>query len=97
MGKGDLRTRLPKFNVPEFSAIANNFNMMGASLEKQIVDNERLALIAEQTADAVMIHDEKLKITFWNSSAERIFKYKKKEILGKSAKVIVPKFFVRRI
>ncbi len=94
MGKGDLRTRLPKFNVPEFSAIANNFNMMGASLEKQIVDNERLALIAEQTADAVMIHDEKLKITFWNSSAERIFKYKKKEILGKSAKVIVPKFLL---
>ena len=97
MGKGDLRARLPKFNVPEFSAIANNFNMMGASLEKQIVDNERLALIAEQTADAVMIHDEKLKITFWNSSAERIFKYKKKEILGKSAKVIVPRIFVRRI
>jgi len=94
MGKGDLRTRLPEFNVPEFSAIANNFNMMGESLENQTVDNERLALIAEQTADAVMIHDEKLKITFWNSSAERIFKYKKNEILGKSAKVIVPEFLL---
>ena len=94
MGKGDLRTRLPEFNVPEFSAIANNFNLMGESLENQIVDNERLALIAEQTADAVMIHDEKLKITFWNSSAERIFKYKKNEILGKSAKVIVPEFLL---
>ena len=94
MGKGELRTRLPEFNVPEFSAIAKNFNMMGESLENQIVDNERLALIAEQTADAVMIHDEKLKITFWNSSAERIFKYKKNEILGKSAKIIVPEFLL---
>jgi two-component system sensor histidine kinase UhpB len=54
-------------------------------------------LIAEQTADAVMIHDEKLKITFWNKSAERIFKYKKKDILGKSAKIIVPRIFVRGI
>jgi two-component system, NarL family, sensor histidine kinase UhpB len=94
MGKGDLGSRIPNFNVPEFSAIANNFNMMGDSLENQILENERLAMIAEQTADAVMIHDEKLKITFWNKSAERIFKYKKKEIIGKSAKTIVPEFLL---
>ena len=94
MGKGDLGSRIPNFNVPEFSAIANNFNMMGDSLENQILENERLAMIAEQTADAVMIHDEKLKITFWNKSAERIFKYKKKDILGKSAKTIVPEFLL---
>ncbi len=94
MGKGDLGSRIPNFNVPEFSAIANNFNMMGDSLENQILENERLAMIAEQTADAVMIHDEKLKITFWNKSAERIFKYKKKEILGKSAEIIVPEFLL---
>ena len=94
MGKGDLGSRIPNFNIPEFSAIANNFNMMGDSLENQILENERLAMIAEQTADAVMIHDEKLKITFWNKSAERIFKYKKKEILGKSAEIIVPEFLL---
>ena len=94
MGNGDLGSRIPNFNVPEFSAIANNFNMMGDSLENQILENERLAMIAEQTADAVMIHDEKLKITFWNKSAERIFKYKKKEILGKSAEIIVPEFLL---
>ena len=94
MGKGDLGSRIPNFNVPEFSSIANNFNMMGDSLENQILENERLAMIAEQTADAVMIHDEKLKITFWNKSAERIFKYKKKEIIGKSAKTIVPEFLL---
>ena len=47
MGKGDLGARIPNFNIPEFSAIANNFNMMGDSLENQILENERLALIAE--------------------------------------------------
>ena len=94
MGKGDLGARIPSFDVPEFSAIAKNFNMMGDSLENQILENKRLALIAEQTADAVMIHDEKLNITFWNNSAERMFKYKRKQILGKSAKIIVPEFLL---
>ena len=75
--------------------LANNFNMMGDSLENQILENERLAMIAEQTADAVMIHDEKLKITFWNTSAQRIFGYTKKDIIGKSAEIIVPKSLLK--
>ena len=56
-----------------------------------MIENKRLGLIAEQTADAVIIHDEKMNISFWNSSAQRIFGYKKKEVLGKPANLIVPK------
>ena len=66
--------------------------MMGDSLENQILENERLAMIAEQTADAVMIHDETLKITFWNKSAERIFKYKKKEIIVAEPMLVTDSF-----
>ena len=91
MGKGNFSVRLPKFSVPEFKLIADNFNAMGLSLESFIKENNRLALIAEQTADAVIIHDSSLNVSFWNSSAEKMFGYKKVEILGKSAMLIIPK------
>ncbi len=91
MGKGNFSVRLPKFSVPEFKLIADNFNKMGLSLESFIKENNRLALIAEQTADAVIIHDSNLNVSFWNSSAEKMFGYKKAEILGKTAMLIIPK------
>jgi two-component system sensor histidine kinase UhpB len=90
MGKGNFSVRLPKFSVPEFKLIADNFNKMGISLESFIKENNRLALIAEQTADAVIIHDSNLNVSFWNSSAEKMFGYKKVEILGKPAMLIIP-------
>jgi len=91
MGRGDFKARLPKFQIPDFDLISDNFNKMGAKLEKNISENLRLALIAEQTADAVAIYDDKQKIRFWNKSAERIFGYKKNEVMGQHANLIVPK------
>jgi PAS domain S-box-containing protein len=63
---------------------------MGDSLEAKVNENQRLASIAEQTADAIIMHDKNLKISFWNHSAETLFKYKRNEIIGKSAEIIVP-------
>ena len=79
MGEGDFSARLPNFNLPEFAAIATNFNRMGNSLQSNIRENQRLALIAQQTADAIVIHDLQSKISFWNASAEKIFGYTSKE------------------
>ena len=90
-GQGNLKTRLPKFDVPDFQKIALNFNKMGQSLEKFLNENKILALISQQTADAIMIIDSNQKINFWNHSAENMFGYRKKEILGKSSELIVPK------
>ncbi len=91
MGEGDFSARLPNFNLPEFAAIATNFNRMGNSLQSNIRENQRLALIAQQTADAIVIHDLQSKISFCNASAEKIFGYTSKEILGKSAYVLTAK------
>ncbi|MDA7700344.1 PAS domain S-box protein [Methylophilaceae bacterium] len=90
MGSGMLDIRLPQFKLPEFNSISNNFNKMGSSLEENIKENQRLASIAEQTADAIIMHDKNLKISFWNHSAETIFGYKRSEVIGKSAGLIVP-------
>ena len=91
MEKGDLTTRLPHFDLPEFGSIAQNFNLMGESLQKSTAENQRLALIAQQTADAVMIHDLNGNISFWNAAAQKIFGYAPQDIIGKSASLLIPK------
>lgn len=86
--KGDLTARLPSFNLPEFSKIAENFNVMAGSLQASTSENQRLALIAKQTADAMIIHDLKGNITFWNPAAEKLFGYSADEMIGQSAMVL---------
>lgn len=88
--KGDLSARLPHFSLPEFSQIGQNFNAMGESLQQRTAENQRLALIARQTADAIVIHDLDGNFSFWNHAAEKLFEYKPEEILGKSANILIP-------
>jgi PAS domain S-box-containing protein len=89
--KGDLSARLPEFHLPEFSKIAHNFNAMGSSLQASTAENRRLALIAQQTADAIVIHDLNGNFSFWNRAAEELFGYSAAEMIGKKASVLTPK------
>ncbi|MPS48787.1 PAS domain S-box protein [Methylobacillus sp.] len=88
--RGNLDVRLPRFNVPEFSRIAQNFNLMGESLRERTEENRRLALIVQQSADAIMIHDPDGNISFWNPAAQRLFGYAPEDIIGKSAALLMP-------
>ncbi|SNR70233.1 hypothetical protein SAMN05192560_0585 [Methylobacillus rhizosphaerae] len=88
--QGNLDVRLPKFNVPEFSRIAQNFNLMGESLRDRTEENRRLALIVQQAADAIMIHDPSGNISFWNPAAQRMFGYAPADIIGHSASLLLP-------
>lgn len=90
MEQGDLSARMPSFSLPEFSRISQNFNLMGESLQASTEDNRRLALIVKQTADAVMIHDLDGNISFWNPAAQRMFGYAPEDIIGKSARLLMP-------
>jgi PAS domain S-box-containing protein len=51
----------------------------------------RLAALVRSSRDAVVAKDLNGIITDWNQSAQRIFGYKSKEIIGKSVLTLIPK------
>lgn len=65
-------------------------------LENELLQKEQKLRSVLQTAmEAVIMSDESLKITFWNTSAEKMFGYKEKEILGKPLTILMPGEFNR--
>ncbi|MFN0314544.1 MAG: PAS domain S-box protein [Burkholderiales bacterium] len=90
MEQGRLHTRLPSFAFREFEAISHTFNRMAGALEESHQQNARLALIAKQSSDAIMIQDLRGEISFWNPAAEKMFGYTAAEIAGLSARLITP-------
>ncbi len=88
MAQGRLDTRLPALRAPEFSAISQTFNRMAQALQESAAENQRLALIAQQSSDAIMIQDLDGTVRFWNPAAERLFGYRAEEMRGRPATVL---------
>ncbi len=90
MERGELHVRLPRFPVPEFQSISHTFNGMADALEQSQAENRRLALIAQQSSDAIMIHDVDGRVSYWNPAAERLFGFPAADIVGQSVRLITP-------
>jgi two-component system, NarL family, sensor histidine kinase UhpB len=90
MQRGKFDARLPRFALSEFDAIGQTFNRMADVLEASQSENRRLALVAKQSSDAIIIHDLQANISFWNPAAERLFGYRSEDIVGRSATLLTP-------
>ncbi len=54
-------------------------------------DTDKFLNIADYIKDAIILVDQKAKISYWNPAAEKIFGYTKKEAIGKSIhELVVP-------
>ncbi len=90
MQAGRYDARLPKFALPEMSAIANTFNRMAETLAERTQENNRLALVVQQTSDAILIHDHEGKIIFSNPAATALFGNVTQQLVGQSGELLVP-------
>jgi PAS domain S-box-containing protein len=52
---------------------------------------EKFRAITDCALDAIVMIDDKQRIVYWNPAAERIFGYKKEEVLGTFSSFLVPK------
>ena len=82
--------RLPAFRPAEFAAISQGFNRMAQALEESLAQNRQLALVAQQSSDAIIIRDLAGRITYCNAAAERLLGYAPHELVGSPASLIAP-------
>lgn len=80
---GRFQFRLPGFNLPEMAAISQAFNRMAEALVHSMGEAQRLALIARQSSEGILITDQTGLISFWNQSAVGLFGYRDDEVLGR--------------
>jgi PAS domain S-box-containing protein len=59
--------------------------------EDKLRDSESmLRAITAAAADAIILLDDEMRVTYWNSAAERMFGYSRAEVMGESIHRIVP-------
>jgi hypothetical protein len=90
LARGRLHVRLPAFKAREFGAISEGFNRMAQTLEASLAENRQLALVAQQSSDAIIIRDLAGRITYCNAAAERLLGYARHELVGAPASLIAP-------
>ena len=83
----------PRILTDEHGKIAGAINCLFDITERKRAETAamRLAAVVQSSHDAVAAKTLNGIITDWNQSAERIFGYKPKEIIGKSVLTLIPK------
>ncbi|MGH8727290.1 MAG: PAS domain S-box protein [Burkholderiales bacterium] len=90
MERGRFDVRLPEAGPPELSTVSHSFNRMAQTIQESVSENRRLALVAQQSSDAIFIYDTQGNIVFSNLAAEKLFGYASSEILGRPVDTLIP-------
>ena len=70
--RGDLHIRLPRFSIAEMDRISQSFNQMGQTLQQSVEENRRLAVLVQQSGDAILSLDNSGHIMLFNPAAEKL-------------------------
>ncbi|MEW5893082.1 MAG: ATP-binding protein [Pseudomonadota bacterium] len=96
-GAGELSERVAVAGPPEIASTAEAFNQMAASIEELLAKvriseqtNRRLALVVEQSDDAILTLDLNGHVLSWNPGAERLYGYPAQEVMGRSVGFLLP-------
>ena len=92
-GNGDYSVRATVAGTPEIVASIHAFNSMAErvssvfdSLRESEARNRRLAIIVDQSSEAIITRDLNGTITSWNKGAERLYGWTAAQALGKSGR-----------
>jgi len=86
--RGDLHLRLPRFSMTEMDKISQSFNRMGQTLEQSIEENRRLAVLVQQSGDAILSLDHAGHILLCNPAAEKLLNHQSTSLLGNELSAI---------
>lgn len=84
----------PEQTSLEIDRLLNNIRTREQKELELKESEEILRKLTSAALDAIVMMDDKGKITFWNEAAEKMFGYQKEEVIGKDLhKLIVPERF----
>ena len=91
--KGNLEARAKVFSLDEIGALAYSFNKMSAKLEQSIKELEqaqnKFKGLLESAPDAIIIIDKDGIIKLVNAQAEKLFEYKRDDLLSQSISILI--------
>jgi len=91
--KGNLEARAKVFSLDEIGALAYSFNKMSAKLEQSIKELEqaqnKFKGLLESAPDAIIIMDKDGIIKLVNAQAEKLFEYKRDDLLSQSISLLI--------
>jgi PAS domain S-box-containing protein len=96
-----LITNVPKMEIYQRLAVLGFFLIFGIILANILAKNkkktgelteseEKFRGISTSAKDAIIMVDHEGNISYWNEAAEIIFRYRKKDVLGRDIKFLVP-------
>lgn len=80
--RGELHLRLPRFSLVEMDKISQTFNQMGQTLEQSMEENRRLAVLVQQSGDAILSLDNTGRIMLCNPATEKLLNQNASSLLG---------------
>ena len=88
-GKDELASLGDSFNLMT-SSLRGNFQLIKNNSEEKKEQEERFRKVIEASPAAIILMDQNRKINLVNLQTERLFKYRREELIGLSAENLIP-------